>query len=250
MKFSIKQIISDVIYELNMKRYVLLQALLFPALAIITLDLFASFYTTSGFIVLVYKLFNAAFYALFAVSCHRIILLGKNHIPNKWGIYFSSTVGSYIWYLILIAIIEVIVTLFIGLIFIPLSGFVPFEGVYIDTALFIIFTLPLFYVAARISLILPSTAIDKDQEFSDIWKLSEGNGWKLTVALALPPTLALIIAWPIGALGNLVDNFISSFFTMMIFCILGAVEVSALSCSYRALACQPDVGKETMEILG
>jgi hypothetical protein len=48
-------------------------------------------------------------------------------------------------------------------------------------------TLPGAYLCARLSMLLPATAVDKRQDMGWAWALTKGNGWRLVALLWLLP---------------------------------------------------------------
>jgi hypothetical protein len=63
---------------------------------------------------------------------------------------------------------------------------------------------PAFYLALRLSLTLPATALDRSATFAQAWAASRGNGWRMTVAtiLALLPVDAAVLVLGMLAAGS------------------------------------------------
>lgn len=118
------------------------------------------------------------FYALFATSCHRIILLGSQSLPNRYGIYWSLRETRFAGWLIIIGIIY-------GAISTPFQvATMHLPQVFHDWQLS--WYLPVFaasYFEGRISMVLPATAVDQKLNVAGSWYLTRGRGMAIAMAL-------------------------------------------------------------------
>jgi len=127
---------------------------------------------------------------LIAVSCHRLVILGVDSLPNAWGLYWSKREGSFLGTIIVIYFVSFLPLLPLVL----LIQAVPLFTSTLDEWLLrgILFPLTL-YVIARLSLDLPATAIGQGLTVWDRWRLSRSNGWRLALVLS-PAALAWVLS--------------------------------------------------------
>ena len=96
--------------------------------------------------------------------------------------------------------------------------------------------IPALYVMARLSLVLPGTALDGKPTLNWAWQLSCGNGWRLVLLVGLLPWLftqvAVILLRHNATLVEVV-------LIAVLVHVLLIVEVAALSLSYKELASTP-----------
>ena len=93
---------------------------------------------------------------------------------------------------------------------------------------------PVFYIVARLSLVLPATATGQPMGFREAWHASQHNGIRLAMTLAVVPlalyALESLTTPLIPPLGSAIARGIRAFS----FFVLGILEVAVLSCAYRA----------------
>ena len=88
------------------------------------------------------------------------------------------------------------------------------------------------YVASRGSLVLPSSAIGiHGKSFGWSWRLSSGNGWRLTLLLSFLPS----IMYGIFSLLPIYGSLFFALFYGTLWLAIGVVEIGLLSLSYRFL---------------
>lgn len=99
--------------------------------------------------------------------------------------------------------------------------------------LWIIVTIPAYYVTARLSLVFPATAIDEKATLKWSWQKTRNNGWRMFVVVGVFPWMLSFLVgliWRENAtLPEVVMLYIAGYFLVVI-------EVSALSLSYKELA--------------
>lgn len=179
-------------------------------------------------------------YALYAVSCHRIVLLGADSLPNRWGVYWTARELRFVGWSVAIALLAFLAALPFLLILTLLSTTTPLALV--DAAPWLAWGIvysPVAYVAARASLALPEVAVDGRPGFEQSWALSRGNGWRLTIALSIPGLLLYGLGELAGSVLDDPDGTIRSFLASLSLCLLGAVEVIVLSVAYRRSTSSP-----------
>ena len=172
---------------------------------------------------------HVVLYALFAITCHRIVILGFDAVP-KFGLFkLSSREIKYLAYI-------GISYLFF---FVTYLGFEWFFGHLFQLGADISIVLSLLYFAVmviclysvgRLILVLPSVAVDNPISPKTSFKLTEGNGWRIFFVVIIVPLLSGIL---VGLLpdGLIVLEVLGSIFWLYLY----VIEVSALSISYRYL---------------
>lgn len=169
------------------------------------------------------------------VGCHRIFLLGDNVVERASLFYWTGNEIKYIGWWILIGICSAFIAIPFMLILMPfimssLEGFVDNQSA--SNAIMSMIYIPIYYVASRWALVLPSSAIDiHGKNLTWSWRLSAGNGWRLTLLISLLPFLTDIIF-------SLMPLYESLFFTLLqgtLWLVIGVVEVGLLSLSYKFL---------------
>jgi hypothetical protein len=177
--------------------------------------------------------------AVFAVTCHRLVLLGNESVPKYgftswsqretrfvgWTI-FCAVIGGIIGGIISVPI--VIFVIIIGLIILPQIPADPWVA--IGGAAILVAIIPVSYVWARLSVLLPATAVDERPNFGWAWGFTRGNGWRLFLVLSVFPAVLGLGPALLHGHSVIVDLLFHS-----LGCVLGVIEIAALSLSYRHL---------------
>ena len=131
---------------------------------------------------------------LFAISFHRLILLGEEAVPRyglwRWGRretrFLGWTLGGALPYLLCLLCIRAVFVLtdFASLVN-PDTAF----GEYAVDAFIFALSLPGLYVLNRLAVLLPATATGNSLGLKGAWRLTAANGWRLTLATMLVPVL-------------------------------------------------------------
>ncbi len=210
-------------------KFNLLRALVIPYIMMILIENFLPHIVVKLGIVtgLVIGVLKSLVYAQFVVSCHRLILLGGNSIP-KFGIiiprkrefrYWGWTLGF--GFIIAIG----------GAILIYLLDFIGVDHKGIGI---ILVCIPVFYVIARWTLILPAVAVDQRASLKWAWEQSKSNGFRILALLAIPVI-------PIYGLITLITDdspFILSGLVMLLRFILTVIGIIYISLTYKELCLQ------------
>lgn len=222
------------------------KSLAIPALVLIPLTVGAESLVAEDSNSILFEVFFVTFClfsALFAITTHRLVLLPNADYKQTFQITAFSRIGKFILWVIILAIIENLLSAPAFLVLSSLQNenavsdladqaFSNF-GSFLFTTLFqILLSLPAMYVASRLSLALPSSAVDRSIGLAGSWKSTRGNGWRMVVVVFLLPGvlfsllnlipllniegLTLIIAIPLVGIGFI-------------------VQISALSLSYQEL---------------
>ncbi len=171
---------------------------------------------------------------IIAVTCHRIVLAGDESVPQYGLLRWSKSETRFLGWSFVIGLISLSTAL------IPLTvlGFIDKSFIIQQTfnyqvmVIMYILMIPGAYIGARLSLLLPATALDYRHNMSWSWNQSRENGWRLFLIVGVFPIAFFIIQTAViredatlfeTVLGELIGVF---------FLIIGIV---ALSLSYQAL---------------
>jgi hypothetical protein len=238
-RFSALAVWSDLWRELREHWAVLIQATAIPLLLTVLLEQADQLWDWPWPIRTIGGIVYALISCLFAISIHRVILLGQDALSNRYGLFAERYVLHYVGALIagtlcmIAAVVCLMLVTFIpSLLVTELStGGSHFMGLLFAIGLW----MPFSYLLARVSIWLPARAVGDRSSYSQLFGLSRGNGWRLTIATMLPATLVALCLTPIT--NWLIENpgapsLIPSF---MIGLASSLILVGLLSCAYRAL---------------
>lgn len=238
LRLPVLSVLKVAIRETGSRWRTLLRVLMAPALLTSTVLLCMGEFARDSWWQYGLIIISFAIYALFAVNCHRVVMLGADSIPTRWGLYWSSRETRFFGWTIGIGLIAGVVSLPLGFLVLEFailpSEMAPGYGIVWDLMLFVT-AIPAVYLGSRWSLVLPSTAIDRRPSLGSAWDLSRGNGWRLAVLLGVPPLLlGEVFSELTMAIGTL-DSAPVTFVTNLAFCLVGALEVTILSIAYKWL---------------
>ena len=143
----------------------------------------------------VLKLVGIAVGMLIAISCHRLVILGVDSLPSAWGLFWSGRETRFLGWTFLIAFSLGAVVLPIPFVFRELSPNLSLSP-NLRALAALVFTVSVFcggYVSARLSIVLPATAIDQRPTLRGSWRLSRSNGWRLGLVVWLPSILIFVL---------------------------------------------------------
>ncbi len=191
---------------------------------------------------------SIAAWVLFAVAWHRSYLV-PNEVTTvraalRWGRrqtrFFLLAVGVGV----LVVIVPTVPINIIGT-----SLFVSLFGEAWQMLLLAIY-LSMLLIYARLSLLFPSIAVDHRMSFSECWRFTRGNSWRLALIIFLIAApiwvVTFLIRVTIPAIFDLLElsesltaHFAGALLDEALWFIGIAVAVSALSISYRELLVAP-----------
>jgi hypothetical protein len=167
---------------------------------------------------------------LFAVACHRLVLLGleASDVPlvPGWGWRETRFLGC----LLLItavtwgAALAVFTTL--GVVLLNIS-----EGAFAASQSYFSGVIGIYFFA-RMGPVLPAAAIGAPIDFKETWRKTRSNTWRLFIIVGVLPWIFGWISWFLSGddPGLLRDMSVTLVATVFL-----AVEIAALSVSYRRL---------------
>jgi hypothetical protein len=207
------------------------KALFIPSLAILALQMSLSGQTVppaAGWMVF---LVQVLLWTLFAVACHRLVLLGLQwpEVPvvPAWGWRESRFLGCMLvitavtwgatWMILMTA----------GIVALNIS-----ETTFAATQRYLQWLVGIYFFA-RIGPVLPAAAIGARIDFRETWRKTRGgNTWRLMVIVGVLPWIFGAISEPLSGDDPGVVRQVAAFAVATVFL---AVEICALSVSYRRL---------------
>jgi len=211
----LEKIIKETASVVGKNKLALLKVIILPAIVMLLLE-YLSFSITETYQVILYKVADSIIWALFAISVHRVVLIGKESVGQLGNIRLKSREIMYIAYGILIGLLIVPIVIIFG--FIPVIGiFIALVGASI--------------VLSRLSILLPAIAVDREFGISKAWNVTSGYTWTCLASIVIIP---VILALPILLLAEgqgMVTLVLSVVYSMVIM----VISVALLSTTYKHL---------------
>jgi hypothetical protein len=151
----------DAAIEVYRRRRVLYPAIILPIVGLLLLSwLPHAYYATSTISIIVVGLAGLPFYVALATTCHRVILLGEDSLPNRFGVFWSKRETLFLGQLLILGLIAaaIAVPIWALISILAISGFADLDRETIIATVFGVSILSA-YVDGRFGLILPATAI-------------------------------------------------------------------------------------------
>ena len=169
---------------------------------------------------------TAPFYVLFAVVCHRSVILGGSSLPNRFGLFWSARETGFLGWTIAI----MVVTWLLGIGVVLLALFSPFP----EFVTLLLVWLALAYLYVRLAMVFPATAVDDEASFDRAWSLTYGNGLRIMFVIALSVAPVILV---LAGLFYLLETgaLLSYVFEEIVAHVVMLFGVCALSVSYREL---------------
>lgn len=168
------------------------------------------------------------FYVLFAMSCHRIVLLGETALPNRLGVYWSMRELRFAGWLILLFVLT-------GAIWVSTSQALFFAGFVVSTPIWYGIYFLTVWLEARIGMVFPATAVGQPADLARSWRMTRGYG----LAIAIPMFVVILAGDLLYSLLHAVllqpEFPILAFVNDVVAIPLIALGVAVLSVAYRRL---------------
>src|SRR5256712_12689332 len=171
-------------------------------------------------------------FTLFAITCHRIVLLGDTSVP-EYGLrsWTSREARFFGWgavvflYVLLIVVPVILVAVGAACAGIQFSkGYEKYWG--------LLAAVPAMYVVARLAVLFPATAVGERRSTDWAFKTTAKNGWRLVITTSLIPAA---LGFAISAL-PVEHSLLADFLVQLVRCALMAIGIAALSLSFRFLS--------------
>jgi len=245
-RLPVIEIINEALLMVWQKRFMLFRALMATALAMAALDV-AMRYGLKGvggvslviLLVFLYWMLAWAVYTLFAVTCHRIVLLGETSVPKYGLLSWTSRETRFLgWLFVLffygLLIIGPVLLVTFGAVFLGVPFFKGYEKYW-----FFLGAVGLIYVFARLAVLFPATAIGERRNTDWAFETTAKNGWRLVAATTL-----IAAPFPLGMHALPVDHsLLGDFLMRLVDYAFMAIGIVALSLSFRFLSStSPEAG--------
>jgi len=237
-QLSITSVIKDAAWETMRHWKHLLHALILPAVVLSLFELAAFRFRNSGQVILLFTIASIPVYVLYAVSCHRIILLGHDSLPNRWGIYWTPRESRFFAWSIGITLLVTFISLALFPVLMAAMKLFPESPIPVIP---IVMFVPVGYVISRSSMVFPITALGQKSDLASSWELSKRNGWRLTIALAAPYIFLESLRRCYAFISSNEESALSYFFVALWLLLVSALEVTTLSVAFRKLSDLQDV---------
>lgn len=172
----------------------------------------------------------AAFFTLFAVTCHRLVLVPSGRVRGIQRPRWSARESRFLFWVLTLWLAYLVVwwlAMLVSANLLPNDEVAGWLKVIESVA-----SVPALYLIARLSLVFPATAIDRPTGLRWAWQASRGNGWRLVVVVTVLP-------WLVSRLVGLLYRDEATAAEIVLLTVLGtalfALEIAALSVAYREL---------------
>jgi hypothetical protein len=180
------------------------------------------------FLTVLFGVASAGLFTLFAVTCHRIVLLDAAETP-RFGIHsWSRREMRFLGWTFVGGFYLAASALLIGLLG-TAAGMSPIDGAFPLPGYAAV--LPGAYVSTRLAILLPATAIGERHDMQWAWNATAGNGWRLLAIVALLPWISGAVADAFEIRHYIGVNFVLHLLGYAVV----AFEIAALSLSFRFL---------------
>ncbi|MBX3665356.1 MAG: hypothetical protein KF834_06700 [Burkholderiales bacterium] len=187
---------------------------------------------------ILFTVIQTAAFSIFAVRCHRLVLLEENApFLGAIPVWSKRETRFFLWIcaIALVFLVSVIgsLTLLAGIsnVFMDTKSLKPFSA-----GIFIILGI-LTYLFARISVIFPAIALDQNINLQSAWRQTRANGWRLVFVVGITPwVISEILDLASRDDGSPLETLILTFAA----CASAVFVVTALSLSYGELLKKED----------
>lgn len=229
-------LVVEAISEVVRKRIKLLGAAFLPIAGIFLIDALSAEMTRSVLSQLLLQLITLPLYALFATVVHRVVLLGEDSLPNRWGIFWSERETRFLGWLIGIWFLYFALSLPTAILALVFSERI--TGWNVAWVATILTYILVAYFQGRFSLVLPATAIDRRSNFRESWAMSRGKGMVIAMALVIPAMILIPVEWALyGAVDDTFRPIADLVWMLLVFPIF-AVEIAIISLAFDKLSFQ------------
>ncbi len=193
----------------------------------------------------------AVVFAIFAIACHRSILLGIHTVPNVGFLGWTKRETRFALLSIALAVftglmfgvcffIAILVTTVCSEIFSSISQTVPWVKLTAEDMIvplgYGIAILLIAYPAGRLSLLLPATAVDRQVSFQWAWLSSKPHDIRLVTLVGAIPICSLLLQDSIlRSLERSLASVVYYALEAVLYCSLLVIEITILSICYREI---------------
>ncbi len=204
-------------------------ALFMSGLLIVVTEIIAGFFFEewNGFIAFIYFLVYSLLFTLFAITSHRLILIGEHSVPSYGVLSWSKRESKFLGWTVVSYIVAFGAFLLAGIPFFVFFVLLDINSIFSVFLIYLAF-IPGLYYFSRISFLFPGCAIEEEMSIKRAMDMTEGNGWRLTFLIMLIPIVfGISFDWLNGYFW-LLDIIIS-----IIGVIILLYEIAVLSLSFK-----------------
>lgn len=240
-KLPVIQILRDSFAVPFQNRQPLTKALALTGVLMFLLEFSASqgLLGTSLISSLVFLLSKVALFVLFAITCHRNILLPGKSTPTFGMLEWNRREWKYIGWAVIAYFYLYLMFAFAAFFSSSVGSFVPSMGGLSYTVIYMFIASSGMYFFARLSLLFPAVATDHKTGWDWVLDLTEGNGWRLVVIIGIFPIVLAVLPGLFANVHVAVDALLLLFSIVLL-----VVEITALSLSFRHLTASSDLDTE------
>ncbi|MBK8815759.1 MAG: hypothetical protein IPN42_09760 [Methylococcaceae bacterium] len=180
-------------------------------------------------------IFYIVLFTMLAVTCHRLVLLKIKEVNSWFAFHWSWRETRFLLWLITTMLVSVGLTIIlVGILGMLISSIKWSATLDADPTSFILGVVRIisFYFIARLSLVFPAVAVDEKATLKIIWKLGEGNGWRLVIIVGVLPWI--LTQFPFifyRANASVLETIVLT----VLACMLLVIEITAISLSFYEL---------------
>lgn len=236
MSLRVGAVLVEAAVELNRNRSDLIKALIVPGIVLAAINVTHARMDGAIPSMLALSVVGLWFQSLFAVSCHRIILLGAATLPNRWGLYATPAVWRFFGAMLAMLLFFTIAFMIVFAFVFPVLGAVPpsMRGL-VGMVLVVLGAIAFFSAFARIVLLFPAIAIGSGQRMSEVLDLARPRWIRLAVIVGVPAIVTGLISFPLTRAVQLSDSILPALIQSGLGWVIGAYCVATISCAYRAI---------------
>jgi hypothetical protein len=178
----------------------------------------------------------AVLFAWFAVTCHRLVLLDAASVALRLVPRWTWRETRFVFWGVGMGLVFMVVLMLSSLLLGASMNAV--SAVRQDSSGFdfqwipVLAQIPAYYALGRLAPVFPAIAVDRTVDFGWAWRLTQGNGWRLFIVVAiLPWAMSELVALLYRGGATAVETLLLTALGTTLF----AVEIAALSLSYREL---------------
>jgi len=218
------------------RRFVVFRALIGTSLVLAAIDVVKIHFMQTlgwfGWLVLDLVIYSFVF-TLFAVTCHRLVLLGDASVP-RYGLHsWTSRETRFLGWLAVIALYVLLVVVALGLIGVGAAYSTDKElHKYVIPPFVVAAGILAAYLFARIAVLLPAAAIGERHDTDWAFNTTAKNAWRLIAAVVLIPAVPGLALYALP----LEHTLLTDFLLRLVYYAFAAIGIAVLSLSFRFLA--------------
>ncbi|MEM7433356.1 MAG: hypothetical protein AAF351_15645 [Pseudomonadota bacterium] len=230
-KLPVLDAVRETFREVGQKWPALFLALLIPAISLIVAEHFQSQLPTTLVNSIVFTCILLPINALFAIVCHRIIILGPDSLPRAIGVFWTGRETRFVGWQIAMIILGIA----LSVVLIPFFLLVRSQAA-MDVLIPTVLLPVVLYLSSRVLMVFPAAATDQKTSIQDSWELTRDNGWRVVAATSIPMLPLGIPVFSFLQWGPEELSFGAWIVFDVLLYVISAISICAISVTYRMLA--------------